>query len=136
MRVVIDTNVFVSSFFGGKPREVIELWFRGEIKLCLSKPIIREYVDILKRFEFKDEKLLLRLLAFFEKGYHTLFISNPEEKNWVPEDPADNKFIACAISTKADFIISGDAHLLEKPSWQGIKVVTPKIFLDLWKKAG
>jgi putative PIN family toxin of toxin-antitoxin system len=136
MRVVIDTNVFVSSFYGGKPRQVVELWFKGEIKLCLSKPIILEYVDVLRRFEFRDEKLLLRLLALFEKGYHTFFVSSPEEDNWVPVDPADNKFIACAVTTKADFIISGDAHLLKKSSWQGIGVVTPSKFLDSWKEAG
>jgi putative PIN family toxin of toxin-antitoxin system len=135
MRVVIDTNVFVSSFFGGKSRQVVEFLLKGEIQLFLSKPIVLEYVDVLRRFELRDERLLLRLLAFFEKGYHTFFVSSPEEDNWVPMDPADNKFIACAIATKADFIISGDAHLLKRPSWQGIRVVTPSKFLDLWKEA-
>ena len=43
-RVVIDTNVFVSSFFGGNPREVINLWKEGKIVLCLTKAIVQEYI--------------------------------------------------------------------------------------------
>jgi len=39
MRVVIDTNVFVSSFFGGTPRKIIDLWKNRDITLCLSRDI-------------------------------------------------------------------------------------------------
>ncbi|MEW6201083.1 MAG: putative toxin-antitoxin system toxin component, PIN family, partial [bacterium] len=42
MKVVIDTNVFVSSFFGGNPRRIIDLWSKGKITLCLSKDILDE----------------------------------------------------------------------------------------------
>lgn len=41
MRVVVDTNIFVSSFFGGKPRKIIDLWKIGEITLCVSSPILK-----------------------------------------------------------------------------------------------
>ena len=44
MRVVVDTNVFVSSFFGGIHRKIADLWKKGRIILCLSKPIVEEYV--------------------------------------------------------------------------------------------
>ena len=50
IKVVIDTNVFVSSFFGGNPRKVIDLWKSGQIVLCLSKDIVGEYIDVLQRF--------------------------------------------------------------------------------------
>lgn len=46
---VVDTNVFVSSFFGGNPRKVIDLWKTGELTLCLSTPIVDEYVAVLRR---------------------------------------------------------------------------------------
>ena len=49
IKVVIDTNVFISSFFGGNPKKVIDLWKKGEIKLCLSREIVDEYVEVLKR---------------------------------------------------------------------------------------
>ena len=44
IKVVIDTNVFISSFFGGNPKKIIDLWKKGEIKLCLSREIVNEYV--------------------------------------------------------------------------------------------
>ncbi len=49
MRAVIDTNVFVSSFFGGIPLKVIEYWFSGRLTLCVSKPVLKEYFDVLKQ---------------------------------------------------------------------------------------
>jgi predicted nucleic acid-binding protein len=48
VKVVIDTNVFVSSVFGGLPRQVVELWFDGRLTLCLSEPIVTEYQRILR----------------------------------------------------------------------------------------
>ncbi len=48
IRVVIDTNVFISSFFGGDPRKVIDLWKTGKIILCFSGKIIDEYVEVLR----------------------------------------------------------------------------------------
>ena len=45
LKVVVDTNVFVSSFFGGISREIINYWKKGEITLCLSQEIIEEYVE-------------------------------------------------------------------------------------------
>ena len=45
-------------------------------------------------------------------------------------DPDDNKFLACALEAKADFIVSGDNHLLELKHYQGIQIITAKIFVD------
>jgi putative PIN family toxin of toxin-antitoxin system len=56
IRVVVDTNVFISSFFGGNPRKIIDHWKSGEITLCLSKPIIDEYIEVLRRLELQNEK--------------------------------------------------------------------------------
>ena len=55
-KVVVDTNVFISSFFGGNPKEIINLWKTGSITLCVSKDIINEYIEVLKRLGLKDEK--------------------------------------------------------------------------------
>ncbi len=125
MRVIIDTNVFISSFFGGNPRKVIDHWFSGKLTLCVSKPILKEYFDVLSRFEFDNETLLLRLMAAFEKSHNILFVDSPKEQKWILDDPADNKFIACAIALKAEYIVSGDMHLIKKRSIGKIKVVTP-----------
>lgn len=130
MRAVIDTNVFVSSFFGGIPLKVIEYWFSGGLTLCVSKPVLKEYFDVLSRFEFEDKSLLYRLMSAFEKNFNLLFVNNPKEQLWIKEDPADNKFIACAIALKAEYIVSGDIHLRKLKNIGGIKIVSPAEMLD------
>jgi putative PIN family toxin of toxin-antitoxin system len=73
MRAVIDTNIFVSSFFGGKPRQIIDLWKNEQITLCLSAAILDEYIDVLQRIGLKEENELDELLSLFSKGFNTLF---------------------------------------------------------------
>ena len=75
MRVVIDTNVFVSSFFGGTPRQLIEHWFSGRLTLCVSKPVLKEYFDVLGRFQFDNNSLLLKFMSAMEKNSNILFAS-------------------------------------------------------------
>ncbi len=117
--------MFVSSFFGDIPLKVIEYWFSGRLTLCVSKPILKEYFEVLSRFEFEDNSLLYRLMSAFEKNFNLLFVNNPKEQLWIKEDPADNKFIACAIALKADYIVSGDAHLRKLKNIGKIKIVSP-----------
>jgi putative PIN family toxin of toxin-antitoxin system len=131
MRAVIDTNIFVSSFFGGKPRKVIDHWFSGGLTLCVSGPILMEYFDVLGRFQFEDDTLLLKLMTAVEKRYNILFVENPEEEQWITEDPADNKFIACAIALEAIDIVSGDSHLTAKGKIGDIEILTPSEMLKL-----
>ncbi len=131
MRVVIDTNVFVSSFFGGKPRKIIDKWFSGELVLCLSLPILREYFDVLERFDFDEKGLLFKLMSMFEKQHNLLFLANPREKQWVEDDPADNKFIACAIAFEAEYIISGDKHLRHLGKIGPVRIVSPDEMLKI-----
>ena len=125
MKAAIDTNVFVSSFFGGIPLKVIEYWFSDRLTLCVSKPILKEYFDVLGRFEFDDEALLYRLMSAFERNFNLLFVNNPKEQMWIKDDTADNKFIACALALKAEYIVSGDAHLKKLKNIESIKIVSP-----------
>jgi putative PIN family toxin of toxin-antitoxin system len=133
MRVIIDTNVFVSSFFGGIPLKVIEYWFSGRLTLCVSKPILKEYFEVLSGFEFDDNSLLYRLMSAFERNFNLLFVNNPKEQLWIKEDPADNKFIACAIVIKADYIVSGDSHLKKLKSIGNVKIVSPAEMIEFLK---
>ena len=72
IRVVIDTNVFVSSFFGGNPKRIIDFWKNEEVVLCLSKDVLDEYVDVLQRVGLKDENEIGELLSLFAKGFNIL----------------------------------------------------------------
>ncbi len=126
MKVVIDTNIFVSSFFGGNPKKIIDLWKEEKITLCLSRAILDEYIDVLGRIGLKDEQELEELLSFFSKGFNILFTTKTPELNIVRNDPDDNKFIECAAALKADVVISGDKDVLAVKEYMGIKILTPQ----------
>jgi len=130
IKVVVDTNVFVSSFFGGNPRKIVDLWKSGQLTLCLSRPIINEYIEVLQRFGLKNERELSELLSLFAHGFHVLFSAKTPELHLVEEDPDDDKFIECAVALKADFIISGDKALIAIQVYMGIRIFSPKEFLD------
>lgn len=130
IKVVVDTNVFVSSFFGGNPRKIIDLWKSGDVTLCLSKAIVDEYVQVLGRLGLQNEQELEELLSLFASGFHIIFTTTTPELHIVTEDPDDNKFIECAVALKADCCISGDKALTEIKDYMGIKIVTPKAFLE------
>jgi putative PIN family toxin of toxin-antitoxin system len=128
-RVVVDTNVFISSFFGGNPRKVIDLWKSGEVTLCLSKPIVHEYIEVLRRLELQNEKEIEELLGLFAHGFQVVFTAKTPELHVVEKDPDDNMFIECAVALKAEFIITGDKALKAIQEYMNIKIVTPKEFL-------
>ncbi len=133
-RVVIDTNVFISSFFGGNPKKVIDLWKNGKITLCLSRNIVDEYIEVLKRMGLKDENELEELLGLFAKSYNIVFSASPPSLKIIEDDPDDNKFIECAVALKSSYIISGDRHLLSVGNYMGIEIISPAEFLKKSQK--
>jgi len=131
---VVDTNIFISSFFGGNPRKIINLWKSGQIILCLSRPIIDEYIDVLRRMGLQNERELEELLSLFARGFNVLFTAKTPNLNVVEKDPDDDKFIECAVALNSKFIISGDKSLQEIKDYMGIKIQNPKQFLDDYSK--
>ena len=129
MRVVIDTNIFVSSFFGGNPRKIIDLWKTGKIILCLSKDILDEYVEVLRRLGLEGEGELGELLSLFGRGFNILFTAKTPHIKTVKGDPDDDKFIECAVALKAGVIITGDKALKNTETYREIKIMTPQQFL-------
>jgi putative PIN family toxin of toxin-antitoxin system len=129
MKVVIDTNVFVSSFFEGNPRKIIDLWKKGDMSLCLSKDILDEYIEVLRRIGLKDENEIEELLSLFAKGYNILFTTKTPNIRVVKDDPDDDKFIECALAVKAEVIITGDRAIEALGDYMGIKILTPQEFL-------
>lgn len=135
MRVVIDTNVFVSSFFGGNPKRIIDLWKNGEIFICLSKPILDEYIEVLQQIGLKNEKELKELLSLFGKGFNISFTTKTPKIRVVKSDPDDDKFIECAVALKAEVIITGDKAIEKLGEYMGIKILTPQKFLKWYLKS-
>jgi len=134
IKVVLDTNVFVSSFFGGHPREILNLWKTGEITLCLSREIVDEYVEVLGRLGLQNEGELDELLSLFARGFHVQFTAKTPDLRIVKGDPDDDKFIECAVALNAKVVISGDKDLCAIEKYLGIQIVTPREFLEIFIK--
>ena len=133
MKVVIDTNVFGSAFFGGNPRRIIDLWKKGKISLCVSKNILDEYIEVLQRIGLGDGREVEELLSLFAKGFNILFTTKTPKIKAVRDDPDDDKFIECAVGLKAEVIITGDKALKAMNEYMGIKILTPQQFLKTYK---
>lgn len=134
IRVVIDTNVFISSFFGGVPKNIINLWKSGTITLCLSQKIIEEYIEVLNRLGLEDKKEIHKLTRLFAEGYNSLFTAQTPKIEVVKDDPDDDKFLECAVALDCKIIISGDKHLNEIKKYIDIDILSPRDFINLFEK--
>lgn len=133
MKAVLDTNVFVSSFFGGNPRKIISLWQNGDIEWCLSAPIMDEYTEVLKRLGLAETEELADFLTLFAEGRNILFTVGSLRLHIIADDPDDNKFIECAVALKAACIVSGDRHLTAIRNYMGIPILAPEAFLSYYQ---
>lgn len=133
IRVVIDTNIFVSSFFNpnGNPKRVIDLWKNRKITLCVTEEILEEYVEVLARLGFSNEPELEELLRLFKKKNNIIYIASTPKFNLIKDDPSDNKFIECAVTAQAQYIISGDKHLLNLEMFRNIRIISSLDFLNI-----
>lgn len=134
LKVVLDTNDIVSGlhFIGGKPAEIMNLVVSGGIDNFLSGHIIDETRNILRR-KFSWTEKEADSAVFWLKAFSK--IVNPKSRiSIITQDDADNRIIECAIDAKADFIITGDRHLLDLQTHQGINILTPAAFLKLIKE--
>jgi len=130
VKVVIDTNVFVSSVFGGLPRQVVGLWFDGRLTLCISEPIVTEYQRVLREIGAVSEAEERALIEAFASGEGVLYTADPPAIEGASPDPDDDKFLECALELEADRVVSGDSDLLELDSYMGIPILTPRELLE------
>jgi putative PIN family toxin of toxin-antitoxin system len=132
-RIVLDTNVIVSALvFGGVPRAVLELVEAGRCELFYSGPIQDEVRRILaEKFDWSPAMLRQTLPVIWSMG--TLVVPR-SAITAVRDDPDDNRILECALEAEADFVISGDRHLLSLKSYQAISVLTPRQFLEVCMK--
>lgn len=130
MKVVLDTNVFVSSFLGsGPPRRIVDLWKVGRLTLCLCAEILTEYVDVLARLGLEGRPELKELLELFKRRSNIEFVVIAGDLRVVGADPADDKFIECAQAAGATVIVSDDRHLKGIGVYEGIRVMAPAEFV-------
>ena len=133
MKIVIDTNVVISgTFFGGFPRKILEAVVNNKVDAYANTKIIKEYSDIVKEMIVdKGGKLDENILSpFIEK----LNLVKPVSKIKISRDKDDDKFIECAIDSKALYVVSGDKDLLDIVEFQNISIITAKDFFNQYLK--
>ena len=129
LKVVLDTNVLISAIlFGGKPRQILEKAIRGEVRLCLSEPILEELRGVLQRSKFDYSPEMIQFILTELTGISD-FVNPSETMDVVLEDPDDNRILECAVEAKANYIVSGDFHLLKLSRYLNIEVLNVAAFL-------
>lgn len=136
LRATLDTNVIVSGVISRRaaPFELLAAWLRGEFVLITSSTIIEEVVEVLARdhlrrkYHLTDERIALVREQLQAEAY---VVTPTFPVLAVSADPDDDHVLACAVAGDADYLVSGDRHLLTLGSYEGITIVTVREFLDL-----
>lgn len=129
MKVVLDTNVFVSALIaGGTPEKIVQAARRGQIHLVTSPPLLLELSTVLTKKLRWSRSDAHRAVRFLGKVAHLV---NPSTSiTRVRNDPSDNRVLECAVDANADYIVSGDRHhLLPLKTFRGIPIFSPRDFL-------
>jgi putative PIN family toxin of toxin-antitoxin system len=137
LRAVLDANVVVSALIrpDGPSGRVVERAVRGdgvravvsrvildEYRRALSYPKVRKYV----RFPAAEVSVWVDALALVSDT-----VPGERRVSVVDADPDDDAYVAAALEGRASFIVSGDRHLLDVRAHEGVRIVTPRAFLDV-----
>lgn len=128
LKVVIDTNVFISGIvFGGTPRKIIDAWLSKQYIFCLSPELKAEIlIKLGKKFLFPQ--LELNKIKEALDTYSQKYI--PNKKVTVCKDPQDNFLLELAEEAKADYLVSGDKLVLALKEYKNTKIISPREFFD------
>ena len=130
MRIVLDTNVFISGvFFSGPPFQIIKAWRDEKIHLVISQEILEEYQRVGEILSVQFSGVVLGPIVDLLMLKSELVTPQPLPER-VCEDPDDDKFLACAIAGNTKLVISGDKQLLKVSSYHGVRIITPRNFVD------
>ena len=135
-RAVLDANVYVSACIRpeGPPGQIVERFFRdAAFEIVLSADIVEE---VLRALAYPKVRKVVRTKSDPELWFEDILvlaqlIAGEYKISRVTEDPDDDKYIAAAIEGRALFVVSGDPDLLSVGEHQGVRIVTPRAFLDL-----
>ncbi|MEO8608477.1 MAG: putative toxin-antitoxin system toxin component, PIN family [Chloroflexota bacterium] len=134
MRVVFDTNIVISGrLWSGAPRHALSIIEAGQAKLLVSEPMVDELKDVLSRPKFASRLELVGKSAEQVVIDHLQFTEVIPTQSIPPtiiDDPDDDIVLACALSGKADCIVSGDPHLLRLELFEHIPILTVHAFLE------
>lgn len=133
-RVVLDTNIIISSVLGGALVLILEKWDEKKFTVVVTTDVISEYFEVLNRPKFNLKQETIDKITRYIYQFSEFVV--PEEKiQFIEDDPKDDKFLEAAVSGKVDFIVSGDSHLLAIKEFRSIPIITGREFLDWLENA-
>ena len=134
MRVVLDTNILISALLlKGELSRIVRLWQEDGIIPMISKETFDELRAVLEYPKFSltaaEIKSIIKheILPFFE------VVNVSEYVKRVCRDPGDDKFISCAISANADFIVTGDKDLTDLKKYQSVRIIHASDFIKIFE---
>lgn len=136
MKVVLDTNVLLSALIKtGKPRELIYEIVKQGAQLLTSKSVLEEFLEVaenpkIRRYVNEDEIILFLGIV----GSIAKVVKVRSKFSVIKEDPDDDAILRTAKDGNANFIVSGDRHLLSLGEFRGIKILTVGDMLKILKK--
>lgn len=133
VRVVLDTNIMVSALlFKGELSKIVDLWKRGKITPVVSRKTFHEFMRVLEYPKFSLTKIEIKTIIEQEVLPYFEVVEVPDEIEGVCKDPDDDKFLSCAISASAGFIVSGDKDLCDLRIYKSIKIIGALEFLKMF----
>lgn len=134
MKVVVDTNVLVAGFLSpfGPPGEILRMVASGTLRLCFDARILTEYEAVLARPKFRFNAEQTRALMEHIQAEGFSVAGNPLPVR-LP-DPSDEPFLESAVAGKADCLITGNTKHFPSARRQGMTVLSPREFLDYYRK--
>ena len=131
MKLVLDTNIFISSFFwGGNPRKIMTRIIDGKDTLYISDEILHEVFCVMKRpkFNVNHSQIIHFINSVKDIAFHVPVFGTVQN---VCRDRDDDKILECAISGNVDFIVSGDSDLLSLNEFRGIHIITASEYIGI-----
>ncbi len=129
MRVVFDTNIFISAlvFPDGKGQRALQRIIDGLDELVISKPLIHEVLDVLQRKFARDPDELAHVAVFLANLGELV---QPRFRVRMLADDADNRILECAVAGRADVIVTGDKVILKYRHYEDIPIRSLKTYMD------
>ncbi len=133
-RTVLDTNVLVSGTIvhHGFPARILASAASGRIRLVVSPYLLAEYLAVVQRPHIAKKYTNLRdrldIIRRFIQA-NAISVSPSPINPVIPDDPEDDAILACALEAEAQYIVSGDEHLLQLGKFHGIKILSPRDFV-------
>lgn len=136
LRIVLDANILASATISskGNPAKILASWRQKKFELIATEKIMQEawrvlFYERVRKISYLSKQEVNDLLLELQNG--AILIPTTLDLKIIKKDPTDDKYIMAAIEGKADYIVSGDQHLLELKKYENIKIITPREFVEI-----